>query len=234
MPRRRRFVWRFHAAWRRLPVSTHWDGEGLRNWFEFQRRCGSWGYCSELGVRGMAADLAALSSTGPTPKGRSRRRESAAEPGLPHLPSSQAISGRQPSARSPTSARSSPIRQRDIQRMKPCPSARPGTQGQGRGITQVAAQRNLGKPLTARGAEPLSRLVSQWKAPPVPARRIRGRGAPQDWSGWNGMNREEPERFHGGRANNRREGAVDMDPSGAGGERLRGYHHRSKGARLTA
>lgn len=34
------------------------------------------------------------------------------------------------------------------------------------------------------------------------------------------MNRQEPERFHGGRANNRREGAVDMDPSGAGGERL--------------
>jgi hypothetical protein len=34
------------------------------------------------------------------------------------------------------------------------------------------------------------------------------------------MNREEPERFHGGCANNRREGAVDMVPSGAGGERL--------------
>ena len=58
-----------------------------------------------------------------------------------------------------------------IQRMKPCPSARPGTQGQGRGISQLAAQRKLGKPLTARGAEPLSKPVRRWKIP-APARRI--------------------------------------------------------------
>ena len=73
---------------------------------------------------------------------------------------------------------------------------RAGTQGQGRGITQVAAQRNLGKPLTARGAEPLSKPVSQWKAP-VPARRIRGRGAPKDWSGWNGRNLWQAGAGHG-------------------------------------
>ena len=163
----------------------------------------------------MAANLAALSSTGPTPKGLSRRRESVVESGLSHLPSRQAISDQPTLRQNPPSALHLFSRKGDIQRMKPCPSARPGTQGQGRGITQVAAQRNLGKPLTARGAELLSRLVSQWEDPPVPARRIRGRKAPQDWSGWNGMNREEPERFHGVRANNRREGAVDMDPSGA-------------------
>jgi hypothetical protein len=32
------------------------------------------------------------------------------------------------------------------------------------------------------------------------------------------MNRKEPERFLGGRANNRRAGAADLDPPGAGGE----------------
>jgi hypothetical protein len=150
------------------------------------------------------------------PKGRNRRSESTAEPGLPHF-YSLVNSARQMLAVIPPPSGSPPIKQGTCKRMKPWPSPRPGTQGQGRGITQVAAQRNLGKPLTARGAEPLSKPVSQWKAP-VPVRRSRGSGAPKDRSGWKGMNREGAERFHGERAADRREEAADMDPPGAGGE----------------
>ncbi len=56
--------------------------------------------------------------------------------------------------------RSLPIQKGIIQRMKPWPSPRPGSQGQGRGLTRFTVQRKTGKPLTARGVEPLSRPVS--------------------------------------------------------------------------
>lgn len=83
--------------------------------------------------------------------------------------------------RSPAGLISSPLLQSgkgSFKRMKPCQAASAGTQGQGRGISQLAATRKLGKPLTARGAEPLSRQVSIRKRP-GPGRRIRGRDVPQ-------------------------------------------------------
>ena len=44
LPRLLRYVWLFLAASRRLPVSTHRDGGGLRNRFWSQKKCGSCGF----------------------------------------------------------------------------------------------------------------------------------------------------------------------------------------------
>ena len=118
------------------------------------------------------------------PTGRSRRRESAAEPGLLHLSSCLTNSACQP----PPEVPQRPIHHQSGKvtcphETLPCGEHR-GVRCQG--WDPGLQQRETWVPFTARGAEPLeqtgpSKPVRPRKDP-VRSRRIRGCEAPQDWS----------------------------------------------------
>jgi hypothetical protein len=134
----------------------------------------------------MADNLAALSSTRPTLEGRSRRRESAAEPGLPIFPPASQTLPVSPSPEVLPAPDSSPIKQGKIQRIKPCHVASAGWRCLGR--DPGCSNAKLGREAldSARGGAPeTNRSVqtrSSAESPPLRSRRIRGCAAPEDWS----------------------------------------------------
>ena len=154
-PRRRRFVWRLSEAAGGFPPPRIPGRLGSSESVRVSKEMRIMGILVLIwsSVEWLPA-LAALSSSSSPPKGRSRRRESAAEPGLPIFPPATPIlPPASPSPEAPHSADSSPIKQGNIQRMKPCPWRARGVRCQG--WDPGLQQSETWVPLTARGAAPL-------------------------------------------------------------------------------